>query len=99
MKHTKGPWNYAQLPHIEIPHLQVCDDNGECIAEVYQQHSDFPTEANARLIASAPDLLEALEGCLLTLKIQEKYALPEDKKKYSESINKAQQAINKAKGI
>ena len=57
--HTPGPWAYDGPPdniHVvqaDHPHMRVCflTSNG-------------PTEANARLIASAPDMLAALKAAL-----------------------------------
>lgn len=63
MKHTKGPWK-AHFDGVGTPYYQynqyVTAPNcgGELIAKV--QNMD-EAEANAHLIASAPDLLEALE--------------------------------------
>lgn len=57
-KHTPGPWKAVEL---EIPvgfarfEIHYSED-GECVAEVVHQ------EANAKLIAAAPDLLEALQA-------------------------------------
>lgn len=63
MTHTPGPWNAVDNgPHWNNPtitnwEIQFGDDT-ECIAEhVYR-------EADARLIAAAPDLLGALKGIL-----------------------------------
>ena len=57
-QHTPGPWT-AQINHCT--HAVISTD-GFDIALV--SASDFDSEANARLIASAPDLLAALE-CIL----------------------------------
>jgi hypothetical protein len=59
--HTPGPWAYDGPPdniHIvqaDHPHMRICflTSNG-------------PTEANARLIASAPDMLAALQRIIKT---------------------------------
>lgn len=51
-QHTPGPWDYDGPPHNIIvwssPEDRICF-----------MTSDGPTETNARLIAAAPDLLEA----------------------------------------
>lgn len=54
--HTPGPWstNHAGFTHAK---------NGACVAEVGIDVLPFEeVEANASLIAAAPDLLEALEN-------------------------------------
>lgn len=70
MKHTPGPWQYrrannyegfAIFPVATLPSLASCERFGE---KMTIDCFNFPgqTEANARLIAAAPDLLEALQG-------------------------------------
>jgi hypothetical protein len=54
-KFTPGPW---EIGHDYL--IQTVATDGWEIAEIRQDTGDF--EANARLIAAAPDLLEALEG-------------------------------------
>jgi hypothetical protein len=57
--HTPSPWNYrAQNDNqfiVESPERSIC---------WLDRHYD-PTEANARLIASAPDLLQVVEDYVL----------------------------------
>lgn len=57
MSHTPGPWYNVDdsFIHARFPH-----QNGEHVATVWA-HGTAETAANARLIAAAPDLLEALE--------------------------------------
>lgn len=57
-KHTKGPWRV----HL-VDDTVVIDKSGEHVARALGQYVDdpLPIEANARLIAAAPDLLEALK--------------------------------------
>ena len=67
MSHTPGPWraNFAyRIPTI----VQVADEDIE-IADVHEWLPQFTEErnANARLIAAAPQLLEALEDCVSLL--------------------------------
>jgi hypothetical protein len=76
MKHTPGPWAYELEygPNItEPPRITTV---ARCANFVIGLPSDYPggnyrdgdpsgdEEADARLIAAAPDLLEALEDCL-----------------------------------
>ena len=55
-KHTQGPWTIGKQDHDVI---MIDTANGTAICDVYGDSVDQP--ANARLIAAAPDLLEALE--------------------------------------
>lgn len=55
-KHTPGPWNIDNHPD----QIWITDsDNNSAICKVMHMRSE--AEANARLIAAAPDLLEALD--------------------------------------
>jgi hypothetical protein len=56
LKHTSGPWFTNQgIPYVEKRLFNVWDIKGNVIARVYGE------EANARLIAAAPELLHALQ--------------------------------------
>ena len=59
-KHTPGPWRYMAGTHSHY------DSEGKAIARVYGPRGIDCSrrDANARLIAAAPDLLEALKGML-----------------------------------
>jgi len=68
-KHTPGPWEYrpamnyigyAIFPLGTLPSLAACERYGEVMTLTC---FNFPgsTEANARIMAAAPELLEALE--------------------------------------
>jgi len=73
-KHTPGPWGWS---HREIPSgnysTQVYDANEKEIATIawypVRQNNITTTsrEANARLIAAAPDLLQSCRGMLHAL--------------------------------
>jgi hypothetical protein len=69
VKHSPAPWS------IEGSHGRyqdsLCDANGQAVAAIWTRKSypkaddlcpSLTGEANARLIAAAPDLLEALKG-------------------------------------
>jgi len=64
-KHTPGQWTHAK--HLIGDGYRVFVDHGngqdmhDAIADLETWQTDEQTEANARLIAAAPDLLEALE--------------------------------------
>ena len=71
MTHTPGPWvhAYVQSPYDskENPETDDCyvvDKRGFHVAKVYSPENQFVQhgeEANANLIAAAPEMLEALE--------------------------------------
>jgi hypothetical protein len=53
MKHTTGPWQ------VETDTTNIITSTGDYVAVVYL-HGTEETKANARLIAAAPELLDAL---------------------------------------
>lgn len=61
-KHTPGPWSYwsGYNPFDKIE-AQVTAEDGDIVIASYN-HLIEEGEANARLMAAAPDLLEALEA-------------------------------------
>lgn len=69
--HTPGPWDFRGSlgptgnPHLKGPHV-VEAANGSQIAILNGWRSDV-SEANARLIAAAPELYDAAENALDTL--------------------------------
>lgn len=105
VKHTLGPWRVgeggmpsrlnvwdvwagAQIAHVK--RFPVADD-------VRQIQADAEAEANARLIAAAPDLLEAL--CWMRSCFDEHGELRETyDDQCSVSLEKADAAIAKAEG-
>lgn len=69
-KHTPGPWRTMDRPENAIWIQGQPDENGYreiCTLPNYQLLKREQTEANARLIAAAPELLEALRACDLFL--------------------------------
>lgn len=105
MTHTKGPWEVKRYKHI---HYIATEDNTKQICE-FSEVTDN-NEANARLIASAPELLETLKEvikALIPIKkgIDEKYynngeieGLCLYVKGMNGIISKIEQAISKAEG-
>jgi len=77
--HTPGPWNYRDGVQATWAVFAVLDHsryitrslNPQPIAEIprpdYDERGVIEADANARLIASAPDLLSALELALATI--------------------------------
>jgi hypothetical protein len=99
-KHTPGP--YRVYAHPRLGAVRVLDVAGALVADTFTNlRPQSECEANARLIAAAPDLLEALVTLLeCTEWIDdagpdgETYQSPELKK----AISDAKAAIGKAEG-
>ena len=61
MKHTPGPWLPAcKASGAACRHPAIISDEGQ-VGTAAWQGSESATDANARLIAAAPDLLEVLQ--------------------------------------
>ena len=66
MKHTPGPWKVREPDHFVdgLAHMVVSEHPQEGywhIAEIGTHNGRKESEANARLIAAAPEMLEALK--------------------------------------
>ncbi len=62
MKHTDGEWNMIYTDTIDQPKKSILSihSRGKVIAKVYGDVEELEEEANARLIAAAPELLQAV---------------------------------------
>lgn len=58
MKHTNGPWT-IKVSEVQLDHTRVISEHGTLICQLVM--SPKTDEANARLIASAPEMFNALE--------------------------------------
>ena len=83
-KHTTGPWN---VPFREFTKIKAA--NGAHIATCHKLTNLVNLEANSRLIAAAPDLLDALQSIIED--IDSEFGTDCD-------YNKARAAIAKATG-
>lgn len=67
-KHTPGPWFGGECPslvaHFGATNAFEVGPVGFTVAVVAQHEDPETQQANARLIASAPELLEALQECI-----------------------------------
>jgi hypothetical protein len=89
-KHTRGPW--FDLPSIGD---RIIVAAGFCnhVCEIMENTPE--AQANARLIAAAPDLLAALERiCALDAGS----TLPEDVNELCKAVEKARGALSKVRG-
>lgn len=64
-QHTKGPWVIATHSPKEQPQIWSVDDGQVCelstVGSFQAAETEAQVQANARLIAAAPELLEALK--------------------------------------
>lgn len=58
--HTEGEWTLGLYPNKNYPHRVVMTTNGVAISEVIEKPDLKEMEANAKLIAAAPDLLDSV---------------------------------------
>jgi hypothetical protein len=84
---TPGPWHVG----TKEAHHCVYDAHGWCIADASPQGKDAETLPNARLIASAPELLAALQAIVAILDGRQPIDVPG-------ALMVAEYAIAKAKG-
>ena len=88
IKHTPGPWEVEGIGQVIVPARPPA---WRTLADVYGEHGDEEqADADAHLIAAAPDLLAACEMALLDVRY---YATV-----HGESITVLEAAIAKAKG-
>lgn len=105
MKHTPGPWKWVEYPNnlnekgkYEMDMPQLKNELGEEVCNFGSSEQYYPTEgsppgdADAKLIAAAPDLLEALQDILGHVPIGKDYFTVGE----SNSMLKAEAAIKKA---
>ena len=108
-KHTPGPWaifrRFYIVPADHVGRKQGCSNNDREDLEDYAQiigsvdsdrHRRGSLEANARLIAAAPDLLAACEAVVGTGFLETKYPAGQDWVSKA-AIEKILSALAKAK--
>jgi hypothetical protein len=96
-QHTTGPWKASILKN-RILFFSIPED-GFCFMTIEDRHymqsqRNHEWEANAALIAAAPELLEALEHAVSAIQ-----NCDEDTIELASALNVAYNAINKAKGL
>ena len=100
MKHTQGNWIEKAYSGGDVAiYSEDENDNGYAIALVYNRKREC--SANSRLIASAPDLLEALEALIITARTFTNH-VPIDEQMWTytddKNLDRAFEAIAKARG-
>lgn len=100
-KHTPGPWELTFLSKAGKQNPTVYQIDGDLekgglsVCRVFiggAEANGYSSEANAHLIAAAPELLEALKGAVRAIEYLSGTT------KHSILYKAAQQAINKAEG-
>jgi hypothetical protein len=89
-KHTPGPWQI----HGTWPD-DVVDATGSLVVSAYGDYESPVTQANARLIAAAPELLAALEHMVAVANWS---TTIQSEEQFDAMIASAEAAIRKAKG-
>ena len=95
-QHTPGPWVVGNLDKndqrlVRGEHFEIATCWHHCVGSIEKE-----MEANARLIAAAPELLEALEQVLI--EYDEVDLADHEPQSFTSAINEARAAIAKAKG-
>lgn len=97
MKHTSGPWTVGDLTEfgLEIVHAEPATIGWDdfIVAHVHTVIPNIERQANAQLIATAPELLEALES--LTKEVETSLACSQY---HDRLVAVAKTAIAKARG-
>jgi hypothetical protein len=102
--HTTGPWQAKaeEKTFHKVPRIIGYDilAETECLTRVHHLGANRNEEmaANARLIAAAPEMLEALETALSSLEYAARVLEAPEKSAFRETIEDARSAIAKAKG-
>ena len=97
-KHTPGPWsiNRAAATHVQDARERgIAACGGYYSTDAKLAMADGEQEANARLIAAAPELLDALRGLLAA---RDSTTMGRERELYEEWIPKARAAVAKAEG-
>ena len=90
-KHTPGPWRYTPEDG-RLPDVYSGDGMTRWnVASINSLRDGF--DANARLIAACPDLLDALEACEMRLT-----HLAQDGAQVTHELKVARAALSKARG-
>ena len=103
MSYTKGPWHVGKFNNTQYIKVYATNNDLEMICNVAQDKilhnkvQDF--EANAKLIAASPDLLEAVQGLIYGIKMTIQFENPDEQHKYNEALRNAKASISKAVGV
>jgi len=103
VQHTPGPWFYEISDNCESEFTIHSDYSQIGMIERWNGDDDqevmAEAEANARLVAAAPDLLEALEQAVQALNTAPRFAVPHLSTDSYQIAAFCDHAIIKVKGI
>ena len=95
-KFTKGKWElgrdfvYTKLSEV------ICDINPIGVSKKVFTRSKEEAISNAKLIASAPELLDRLNSLVLSVKAHPDYQFGEEGDEWHDIVSLAEEAIKKA---
>ena len=92
--HTKGPWAISK--HGRLEGADGGDIGISGLGITIQHYDDREGAANARLIAAAPDMYEALSGVLHAVDIGLINIRPQDREVFGQLLTEVNAAISKA---
>jgi len=95
-KHTQGPWGRNIAPAWKYPVI-FAGRNTHVAKIITDELPESEQEANAHLIAAAPDLLQALEDAAFLMRMAAKIAGPMQDS-FKRSAEDAAKALAKAEG-
>ena len=100
MKHTPGPWEVSEEWHGDLYIDSYIEGEGDtALAKIVNNVCKTDqAEANARLIAAAPDLLEACKEALNVLEDWDDLNQPDDGPEWL-FVTAMKDAIAKAQGV
>ena len=96
MTHTPGPWKVS--PVLPGYYEWVRNSDGHLVADCASILPSEECEANAALIAAAPEMLGALEDLVHDIEVYEFEGDFEDDDDFKTTVDKARAAIAKARG-
>ena len=103
MSYTKGPWHIGTFKNTQYLKVYATNDDLEIICNIaedkilHNKVQDF--EANSKLIAAAPNLLEACQNALNDIEKLNIQLISEGKHGYVLMENELNAAIIKAVGV
>jgi hypothetical protein len=95
MEHTPGPWEISRGAQNDPFSIEA---SACTVAHIKTTPRKWSPEANAHLIAAAPDLLEALEDLISAGAAVHHYLGQATGKIHADALQKARAAIAKAEG-